>query len=164
MMYSCKFFRFFYVSNHHSPATDRRVVCFHAQELNLGCWSRTCQTVTAGWSGLALVQTFDLAHVCLGMSVVRLWDSNCTMPSSSHPQAWDPPAVVEQVHKGKLPTEKTTYSAPPLIFPLFTRRFPWPSFLGETTDADGNFQSGKGTLVKRGKFWSWNYSVRYCTF
>ena len=33
---SCRSFQFFYVSHHHSMATNRRVVWFHVQELNLG--------------------------------------------------------------------------------------------------------------------------------
>ena len=36
---TCKFFSFFYVSYHHSMATDRQVVWFHDWEANPGCQS-----------------------------------------------------------------------------------------------------------------------------
>ena len=61
VVYSCKFFWFFFVSRCNSMATDRGVVWFRAQELDPGHQSRARWTLTARPSGLALFWCFQVS-------------------------------------------------------------------------------------------------------
>ena len=81
VLHNCKFFYFFYVSCHHSTATDRQVVLFCTWEPNSGRQREACQTLTARTSGLThevifVKKTYDLClrivHVHLSRMYIML--------------------------------------------------------------------------------------------